>query len=258
MGHPEVDLFNRIAPTPEILRLKTDDYTICPTCALSKATTRRGKLSKHVYTSPFQLLQVDLCGNFRYRNFVGKQYFLAIRDAYSRYYTVIHLNKKSDAAEEFIKWVIKTESFFASRGGYKVADVRTDNGGEFVNSTLHEFFRRKGIEHQMTIPYTSFQNGAVERAHRTIEERTRCLLIGGRVPPSLWTEAVSCAVYLINRLPVPGRHGDIPYCLWFNIPVSEFSLDHLRVFGCAAYAALPEALRDGKLAPTAIAGVHVG
>ena len=110
----------------------------------------------------------------------------------------------------------------------------------------------------MTIPYTSSQNGAVERAHRTIEERARCLLIGGRVPPSLWTEAVNCAVYLISRLPVPGRHGDIPYCLWFNTPVSEFSLDHLRVFGCAAYATLPETLRDGKLAPTAIAGVHVG
>ena len=116
----------------------------------------------------------------------------------------------------------------------------------------------KGIEYQMTIPYTSSQNGAVERAHRTIEERARCLLIGGRVLPSLWTEAVSCAVYLINRMPVPGRDGDIPYCLWFNAPVSEFSLNHLRVFGCAACATLPETLRDGKLAPAAIAGVHVG
>ena len=104
-----------------------------------------------------------------------------------------------------------------------------------MNSTLHEFFRMKGIEYQMTIPYTSSQNGAVERAHRTIEGRVRCLLIGGRVPPSLWTEAVNCAVYLISRLPVPGRHGDIPYCLWSNSPVSEFSLNHLRIFGCAAY-----------------------
>ena len=204
-GHPGADLFNWIAPAPEIPRLKTNDYTICPTCALSKATTRRGKLSKHAYKSPLQLLQVDLCGNFRYRNFVGKQYFITIRDAYSRYYTVMHLNRKSDAAEEFINWVNKTENFFASRGGYEVAAVRTDNGGEFVNSTLHVFFRGKGIEHQMTIPYTSFQNGAVERVHRTIEERTRCLLFGGRVPPSLWTEAVSCVVYLINRLPVSTR-----------------------------------------------------
>ena len=75
----------------------------------------------------------------------------------------------------------------------------------------------------MTIPYTSFQNGAVERAHRTIAERTRCLPLEGRVPPSLWTEAVSCAVYLINILPVPGRHGDIPYCLWLNTPPSPSS-----------------------------------
>ena len=106
-----------------------------------------------------------------------------------------------------------------------------------MSSTLREFFRMKGIEHQMTIPYTSFQNGAVERAHHTIEERTRCLLVGGRIPPSPWTEAVSCAVYLINRLLVPGRHGDILHCLWFNAPVSEFSLDHLCAFWmcCVCY-----------------------
>ena len=52
--------------------------------------------------------------------------------------------------------------------------------------------------------------------------------------------------------------GSIPYCLWFNAPVSEFSLNHRRVFGCAAYATLPETLRDGKSAPKATAGVHVG
>ena len=161
---------------------------------------------------------------------------LSIQDAYFRYYTVIRLNKKSAAANEFIKWVTKREIFFCQQGeAIKVAAVRTDNGSQFVNSTLHEFFRRRGIEHQMTIPYTSFQNGAVERAHRTIEERTRCLLFGGRVPTTLWTEAVSCAVYLINRLPVSTRSAwEYPLLSLVQCtPISEFSLDHLRVFGCA-------------------------
>ena len=192
------------------------------------------------------------------KNFTSSHYFLTIRDAYSRYYTVIHLKNKSDASDKFIEWVKITENHFASRGGYKVGAVRTDNGGEFVNDTLHEFFKERGIEHQLTVPYTSFQNGAVERAHRSIENKTRCLLIGGRVPPSLWTEAVTCAVYLINRLPVPSRKGSIPYCLWNNVSPTEITLKHLRIFGCAAYTTIPMPLRDGKFAPTAIAGVMVG
>ena len=229
---------------------------MCPTCSLVKATSRKGKTSRTVYSQPLQLLQVDLCGNFRYKNFTSSRYVLTIQDAYSRYYTVIHLKNKSDAPDKFIEWVKITENHFASRGGYKVGAVRTDNGGEFVNDTLHEFFKERGIEHQLTVPYTSFQNGAVERAHRSIENKTRCLLIGGRVPPSLWTKAVSRAVYLINRLPI--RKRNISYCLWNNVSPTEITLKHLRIFGYAANTTIPMPLRNGKFAVTATAGVMVG
>ena len=258
LGHPGADLFNKLAPVLQVPALKPEKHTLCPTCSLAKAISRKGRTSQTVYSHPLQLLQVDLCGNFRYKNFTDSRYFLTIRDAYSRYYTVIHLKNKSDASDKFIEWVRKTENHFAGRGGYKVGAVRTDNGGEFVNDTLHEFFRERGIEHQLTVPYTSFQNGAFERAHRSIENKTRCLLIGGRVPPSLWTDAITCAVYLINRLPVPSRKGSIPYCLWNNVSPTEITLEHLRIFGCAAYTTIPMPLRDGKFAPTAIAGVMVG
>ena len=256
LGHPGADLSNKIAPVLQVPELRPEKHTLCPTGSLAKAISRRGKTSQTVYSQPLQLPQVDLCGNFRYKNFTSSRYFLTIRDAYSRYYTVIHLKNKSDAPDKFIEWVKITENYFAGRGGYKVGAVRTDNGGEFVNDALHGFFKERGIEHQLTVPYTSFQNGAVERAHRSIENKTRCLLIGGRVPPSLWTEAVSCAVYLINRLPISKR--SIPYCLWNNVSSTDITLKHLRIFGCAAYTTIPMPLRDGKFAPTAIAGVMVG
>lgn len=155
-------------------------------------------------------------------------------------------------------WITQTENRFHSRGGFKVGSIRTDNGGEFTSNALHEFFRARGIEHQLTVPHTSFQNGAVERAHRSIEEKTRCHLVGGRVPPSFWPHAVSCAVYLLNRLPIPSKNKIIPFCLWNNVAPEDFGVEHLRIFGCAAYATLPPALRDGKFAPTAIAGIMVG
>lgn len=210
-------------------KLIKDNYTLCPTCSLSKATIVKGKVSDTVYTSPLQLIQIDLCGPFRYENFTSTKYFMTVRDAYSRYYVVIHLETKGEAADKLINWIRVTENYFSSRGGFKVGAVRSDNGGEFMSTHLHDYFASKGIEHQLTVPYQSFQNGAVERAHRSIEQRARALLLGGKVPPSLWSEAVSCAVYLINRTPTSA--GFIPFCKWFNVNEKDINIDNLRIFG---------------------------
>lgn len=258
LGHPGIDQYNRIAPIISAPKLKVSNVTLCPTCSLSKGIIKKGTTSQTEYTSPLQLIQVDLCGGFRYKNFNSDKYFMTIRDAYSRYYSVIHLKNKSEAVDKLMDWITAQENYFASRGGYTVGSIRTDNDGEFVNHQLHSFMTKKGIQHQLTVPHSSFQNGAVERAHRTIEEKTRCLLVGGRIPTSLWPEAVSCAVYLINRLPITNKNGAIPYCLWHDISPERFNVKHLRVFGCAAYATLATSLRDGKLSPTSIAGIHVG
>lgn len=67
----------------------------------------------------------------------------------------------------------------------------------------------RGIEHQVTVAHSSFHNGAVERTHHSIEEEIRCLLVDGSLPPSLWTEFVSTAVYLFNRTPVPSKKNAI-------------------------------------------------
>ncbi|KAK5959780.1 uncharacterized protein PWA37_001157 [Arxiozyma heterogenica] len=258
VGHPGLANYNRLANRIDLPIMEADKHSLCPTCSLSKGVMKKGKISDTQYTSPLQLLQVDICGQFRYTNFSDSKYFLTIRDAYSRYYSVIHLASKSAACDKLIEWILETENHFKSRGGFKVGAIRTDNGREFMSSKFHNFCKSNGISHQLTVPYNSFQNGAVERSHRSIEEKTRCLLIGGKVPPSMWTEAVSTAVYLLNRLPVSNKNYSIPYCLWNNIQTENLDLSHLRIFGCAAYATLPHQLRDGKFAPTSVKCVFVG
>ncbi|EDV09647.1 conserved hypothetical protein [Saccharomyces cerevisiae RM11-1a] len=97
MGHPGADIFNSLARTLRLPKLKTTEYTICPTCSLAKGTIKKGKVSLKKYTQPLQMVQADLCGGFRYQEFQSNKYFLTIRDAYSRYYSVIHLKSKADA-----------------------------------------------------------------------------------------------------------------------------------------------------------------
>ena len=35
----------------------------------------------------------------------------------------------------------------------KIKTLRTDNGGEYVNANLENYFIKKGIIHQRTVPY---------------------------------------------------------------------------------------------------------
>lgn len=148
------------------------------------------------------------------------------------------------------------ENFFPSRGGYKVGALRFDKGKEFMSKPFHGYLKMKDIKHQLTVPYQSFQNGAVDKAHHSIEEKARALLIGGYVPFSLWNEATSCAVYLINRTPTSSDF--IPLCRWLNIRGFDLELDHLKVFGCLDYVTFPTQLRKGKISHTGTEGVMVG
>ena len=83
--------------------------------------------------------------------------------------------------------------------GKKVKQFLSDNGGEFVNHTLSVELRRRGIEFLTTTPYTSQQNGKVERRNRTIQDCARTLLHNAGMPAEYWPVAVTTANYLINR-----------------------------------------------------------
>ncbi|GJT19209.1 retrovirus-related pol polyprotein from transposon TNT 1-94 [Tanacetum coccineum] len=63
-------------------------------------------------------------------------------------------------------------------GLYKtVRYIRTDNGTEFVNKDLTEYYERVGIFHQKTVSRTLQQNGVVKRRNRTLVEAARTMLI---------------------------------------------------------------------------------
>lgn len=50
-----------------------------------------------------------------------------------------------------------------------------------------------------TASYTPQQNGRAERENRTIFECARTILRAKELPKNLWAEAVSTAVYVLNR-----------------------------------------------------------
>ncbi|GJR99109.1 retrovirus-related pol polyprotein from transposon TNT 1-94 [Tanacetum coccineum] len=86
-------------------------------------------------------------------------------------------------------------------GPMRVASIigkKTDNGTEFVNQTLREYYEKVGISHETSVARSSQQNGVVERRNHTLIEAARTMLIYAKAPLFLWAEAVATACYTQN------------------------------------------------------------
>ncbi|GKD60256.1 retrovirus-related pol polyprotein from transposon TNT 1-94 [Tanacetum coccineum] len=81
-----------------------------------------------------------------------------IVDDYSIFTWVIFLTTKDEAPAAIIKCIKNIQV----RLNATVRNVRTDNGTEFVNQTLREFYENVGISHQTFIADIPQQNGVVE------------------------------------------------------------------------------------------------
>nr|GEU68025.1 hypothetical protein [Tanacetum cinerariifolium] len=137
------------------------------------------------------LLHMDLCVPMRVKSINGKQYVLVIIDDYSQYNWVYFLRIK-DETPKVIKNFLKKISV---RLQAPVIIVRTDNGTEFKNYVLKEYFDSVGITHENSAAKTPQQNGVVECKNRTLVEAARTMLIFSHAPLFLWAEAIATAVY---------------------------------------------------------------
>ncbi|GJS78207.1 putative ribonuclease H-like domain-containing protein [Tanacetum coccineum] len=135
-----------------------------------------------------------------------------------------------------------------------VRNVRTDNGTEFVNQTLRDFFENVSISHQTSVARTPQQNIVVERQNRTLVEAARVMLIFSIAPMFLWAKAINTACYTQNRSLIHLRYNKTPYELMHD---KKPNLSFLYVFGSLCYPTNDN--KDlGKLNAKADIGIFVG
>jgi hypothetical protein len=99
-----------------------------------------------------------------------------------------------------------------------------------------------------------------------IVTKARCIRVNANLPENLWPESVKAAAYLINRTPTQRLAWKSPAESLQNAlgdrTVIKPDISHLRVYGCKAYAYIPEKIREEKkyhkLAPRARIGYLVG
>ncbi|GJY24210.1 retrovirus-related pol polyprotein from transposon TNT 1-94 [Tanacetum coccineum] len=208
---------------------------LCSSCEMSKAKRSSFK-TKAVPSSKgrLNLLHMDLCGPMRVASINGKKYILVIVDDYSRYTWTLFLRSKDETPEVLKDFLTMIQRNLQAQ----VIIVRTDRGTEFLNKTLHAYFKEEGIEHQTSTPRTPEQNGVVERRNRTLVEAARTMLSASKLPLSFWAEAVATACYTQNRSIIISTHGKTAYHI---INDRKPSIKHLHIFGCTCYIT-----RDGE------------
>ncbi|GJR58667.1 putative ribonuclease H-like domain-containing protein [Tanacetum coccineum] len=96
------------------------------------------------------LLHMDLCGPMRVASINGKKYILVIVNDYSRFTWVKFLASKDEAPDFIIKFL----KMIQVRLNATVRNIRTDNGTEFVNQTLRDYYEQVGISHETSVVQT--------------------------------------------------------------------------------------------------------
>ncbi|GKD06793.1 retrovirus-related pol polyprotein from transposon TNT 1-94 [Tanacetum coccineum] len=187
---------------------------------------------------------MDLCGPMRVASVNGKKYILVIVDDYSRFTWVKCLRSKDEAPDFIIKFL----KMIQVRLKMRVRRIRIDNGTEFVNQTLHEYYEKVGISHETSVSRSPQQNGVVERRNRTLIEASRTMLIYAKASLFIWAEAVATACYTQNRSVICLRHGKTPYDLLHD-KLPDLSFFH--VFGALCYPT-NDSENLGKLQPDLI------
>ena len=202
----------------------------CDSCALGKQSRSPVPKKREGVKADRRLgkVYVDLCGPMAVTSRSGNLYSMNVIDDFSGYGWSIPLRAKADASSSLQTW----HKAVTVQSGETLQVLVSDNG-ELVSKETSNWCAKEGIEHQLTAPYTSAQNGRAERLHRTIQGKARTMRIDCNAPGSLWDEFFATAAYLTNLTGANANTGHTPYERWFG---QKPSLSHLREIGCRAFA----------------------
>nr|GEW93388.1 retrovirus-related Pol polyprotein from transposon TNT 1-94 [Tanacetum cinerariifolium] len=147
------------------LKFKKDHLRSACQLGKSKKHTHKPK-AENTNLEVLNTLHTDLCGPIRVQTINGKKDILVIVDDYSRFTWVKFFRSKDETLDVVIKFITQIQVGLNKTVQY----VHIDNGTEFVNHTMIEYYERIGIFHQNTVPRTPQQNGVVKRQNRTLVE----------------------------------------------------------------------------------------
>ena len=155
-------------------------------------------------------VEIDLIGPLPISH-EGFTFILTIVDVLSGYTVLEPLKDKSMQSLARALWKV-----ICSYGTMKI--LQSDNGSEFVNSTLSELTQLYGVDHRLITPYHPQANGLVERTNKEVSRSIKKFMEGSMGSWESWLPTVQLGL----NVQVHKRTGTTPFALMFGRPFNEF------------------------------------
>jgi transposase InsO family protein len=172
----------------------------CPIC--QKLTFTRPEVTAELKTlaatRPNQRLYMDTVGPLPPsqdpRRVNPYKFILVIQDAFTRYVDLYAL-ENTDAIEA----ADCIQHYFASRR-FLPDEIITDNGSQFVNVTLEEYFKHLDIARPEILAYSKEENGMVERVNKEAMRHLRAFIYERKVR-DIWHRYLLLVQKILNSSP---------------------------------------------------------
>ncbi|KAG7369542.1 reverse transcriptase RNA-dependent DNA polymerase [Nitzschia inconspicua] len=231
----------------------------CPTCIRAKQTKESaGAHSTRTATQPFQGLSIDF--SFagvrskdveRKKDFTGlngETCWILVTDHFTR--AVFGDTRVSKASP--IEWLRSFLHQYSPQCQGKY--VYLDQGGElYANPAVRTLFAQFGYAIRPTGADASNQNGPVERAHLTVANALRAMLLGAGLDPRFWPYAFHHFLRITNATPSRDQVKS-PFEILHG---EKEDFTGFRTFGCRVWVR-PPGRRRSKLLPNARKGIFLG
>ena len=179
----------------------------------------------------------DVCGPMEMTVQRGYRYFMMFIDGYSHRLVVKLIKTKSEVPKLIKEYLERAKTETGERANY----FRSDGGGEYGSTSLQDYFKSKGIHHEMTNPYTPQENSVSEWMNRMLLEMARAMLSDAGLPNTYWGDAILYATHILNCVPTRALDEDLTLHEVFT--GNKPSVAHLRIFGCKAHIHVPDTKR---------------
>ena len=142
----------------------------CDLCALGKQSCSSVLKKREGDKADRRLgrVYIDLCGAIAMTSHSRNLYSMNVIDEFSGYIWSISLCMKAGAISSLQTWhrAVTVQSS-------ETLKILISDNGELVSKETSNWCTNEGIEHQLTAPYTSAQNGKVEHLHQQFRGRLK-------------------------------------------------------------------------------------
>ena len=120
-----------------------------------------------------ELIHTDVWGSSPVTSFGGSRYYVTFINNLSRKVWIYFLKNKSDVYDAFKKWRAMVEN----KTNLKVKYLQFDNRGEYEDAEFKIYCAFNEIKMEKTILRKLQQKSVAERMNKTLNERTRSMIL---------------------------------------------------------------------------------